>query len=126
MVIKRRTWLQDAARVYKGFVDGTIVGSIGPMSTKSFQMSPGKHVVRLTMPTTGRSSVDDIDLDVAAGKRWVVRTVRRGGLLSFVKLPLATPEGVRALAENRAINSRFYGGPWIHVRVEKLQRDVGH
>ena len=71
--------------------------------------------------TTGRSSSDDIGLDVAAGEQWVVRTVRRGGLLSFLKLPLAMPEGATALAQDRQINSRFYESPWIHVRVEKLE-----
>lgn len=77
------------------------------------------------MPTTERSSSDDIDLDVAAGERWVVRTVRRGGLLSFLKLPLAWPAGVKALAEDRTIRSRFYERPWVHVRVEKLDSNVG-
>jgi hypothetical protein len=121
LVIKRRTWLQDAVRVYKVFLDDTIVGSIGPFRTKSFTLNPGKHVVRLAMPTTGRSSSDDIELDVSAGERWVVRTVRRGGLLSFLKLPLALPEGAQALAEKRPINSRYYRRPWIHVNVERVE-----
>ncbi len=107
--------------MYKVFLDDTIVASIGPLSTKSFTLAPGKHVVRLAMPRTGRSSSDNIELGVAAGERWVVRTVRRGGLLSFLKLPLAMPEGAQALAEKRPINSRYYQRPWIHVNVERVE-----
>ena len=107
--------------MYKVFLDDTIVGSIGPFSSKRFTLAPGKHVVRLAMPSTGRSSSDDIELEVAAGERWVARTVRRGGLLSFLKLPLALPEGAQALVEKRSINSRYYRRPWIHVKVERVE-----
>jgi hypothetical protein len=121
LVIMRRTWIQDAVRVYKIFIDNSIVGSIGPLRTKSFTLAPGKHAVRLAMSSTGRSSSDNIELNVAAGERWVMRTVRRGGPVSFLELPLAMPEGARALGENRPINSRFYSGSWIHVKLERVE-----
>lgn len=41
--------------------------------------------------------------------------------MSFMKLPLALPEGAEALAENRPIQSRYYEGPWIHVTVETAE-----
>ena len=121
LVIRRRTWLQDALRVYKVFLNDSIVGSLGPLGTKSFTLFPGANVVRLAITSTGRSTSDNIELDVKAGERWVMQTVSRGGLASFSKLPLAIPEGTQALAEDRPINSRFYQGPWIAVKVERIE-----
>jgi hypothetical protein len=69
------------------------------------------------MPTTGRSSSDTIPIDLRAGQRCVIRTVRRGGVKSFLKLPLAMPDGIEALATDRPIQSKYYEGPWIHVTV---------
>ena len=34
LVIKRRTWLQDAVRVYKVIVDDAVIGSIGPVEQR--------------------------------------------------------------------------------------------
>ena len=118
LMIKRRTWVQDAVRVYKVFVDEQIIGSIGPFQTKSFQISPGAHTVRLAMPTTGRASSASVELQLQAGDVATIRTVRRGGLMCFLKLPLAMGAGARALAADRSIESRFYEGPWIHVVLE--------
>ena len=122
LTIQRRTWLQDAVRVYRVIVDDEIIGKIGPLQAKSFELVPGKHSIRLAMPTTGRSSSATIPLDMKAGTTYVIRTVRRGGFGSFLKLPFALPEGGRALAEDRPIQSRFYEGPWIHVTVHEIEQ----
>lgn len=121
LVIKRRTWIQDAVRIYKVILDDDVIGTIAPYQTKSFPLSPGKHTLRLAMPTTGRSTSAPIEMDLKAGQQCTVRTVRRGGITSFMKLPLALPEGARALAEGRPIQSKYYEGPWIHVRVETTE-----
>lgn len=118
LVIKRRTWLQDAVRFYKVIVDDRVIGSVGPLQAKRFPLSPGKHSVRLAMPTTGRSSSATIPMDLRPGQQCIVRTVRRGGLLSFLKLPFALPAGAKSLVEDRPMQSRYYEGPWIHVTVE--------
>lgn len=117
-MIKRRTWIQDAVRVYKVIVDDAVIGKIGPFQTKRFPISAGKHAIRLAMPTTGRSTSATVDVDLKAGQQCIVTTVRRGGLTSFMKLPLALPEGAQALAEDRTIQSKYYEGPWIHVSVD--------
>ncbi|MDA8046098.1 MAG: hypothetical protein M0Z30_12815 [Actinomycetota bacterium] len=117
LTIKRRTWLQDAVRIYKVLIGEVVIGSIGPLRTKTFPIASGKHTIRLAMPTTGRSSSALIDIELKTGQQCVVQTVRRGGLASFMKLPLAMPEGAAALAEGRPIDSRYYEGPWIHVAV---------
>jgi hypothetical protein len=121
LVIKRGTWIQDAVRVYRVIVDDAVIGIIGPFQTKSFPLAPGKHAFRLAMPTTGRSSSATVEVDLKAGEQCVLRTVRRGGLKSFVKLPFALPQGARALAEGPPIQSKYYEGPWIHVTVEVSQ-----
>ena len=118
LVIQRRTWLQDAVRVYKVIVDDAVIGTIGPFQTKSYPLAAGKHSLRLAMPTTGRSTSATVEVDLKSGQECMVRTVRRGGLKSFMKLPMALPEGARSLAEDRPIQSRYYEGPWIHVTVE--------
>jgi hypothetical protein len=121
LIVKRRTWIQDAVRAHKVIIDDNVIGAIGPFRTKSFAIPPGKHRLRLAMPSTGRASSATIELDLKAGQQCLVRTVRRGGLMSFIKLPLALPEGAGALADDRPIRSRYYEGPWIHVRVETAE-----
>jgi hypothetical protein len=98
-------------------LDDKVIGSIGPLQTKSFSVSPGKHILRVQIGNS-RASSADIDLDLAAGQKCVVRTVRRGGIKSYLMLPLSLPEGARALAQDRAIQSRYYERPWIHVSVD--------
>jgi hypothetical protein len=120
LVVKRRTWIQDAVRVYKVIVDDAAIGSVGPLRTKTFSLAPGKHSLRLAMPTTGQSSSATIELDLKAGQQCVVRTVRRGGPASFLKLPLSIPAGIQARANDQPIEGRYYEGPWIHVQVETL------
>lgn len=121
LVIQRRTWMQDAVRFYRVLVDDKAVGSVGPLQTKSFPLSPGKHQLRLQIGN-GRACSADIDFDLRAGQRCVVRTIRRGGLKSFLKLPLSLPEGAAALAQDRPIQSRYYEGPWIHVSVDVVDQ----
>lgn len=120
LVIKRRTWIQDAVRMYKVIVDEGVIGSVGPLRTKTLSLVPGEHSVRLAIGATGRSCSATVPVPVRPGQQCTVRTVRRGGLLSFLKLPLAFPEGARSLAEDRPIASRYYEGPWIHVKVETV------
>ena len=117
LVIQRRTWIQDAIRVYKVIVDGIVVGSIGPPQSKSFPLLVGSHVLRLQIGNS-RASSADVEFDLRAGQRCLVRTIRRGGLKSYMMLPLSLPEGAAALAQDRPIHSRYYEGPWIHVSVE--------
>jgi hypothetical protein len=38
LVIKRRTWIQDAVRAYKVIVDDAVIAMIGPFQTKSFPL----------------------------------------------------------------------------------------
>jgi hypothetical protein len=110
--IERRTWVQDAVRVYKVIVDDAIIGKIGPLQTKTFELVPGTHSIRLAMPTTGRSSSATIPLDMKAGKSYVIRTVRRGGLGSFLKLPFAFPRAPRhwpKIAQSRVVSMKVRG-----------------
>jgi ABC-type transport system involved in cytochrome c biogenesis permease component len=118
LLIKRRTWIQDAVRVYKVIVDDQVIGSIAAMQTKQFTLLPGAHHLRLAISATGCASSATIELYVKVGDQCTVQTARRGGLLSFLKLPLALSGGARALAESRELQSRYYEGPWIDVKVE--------
>jgi hypothetical protein len=120
LVIARRTWIQDAVRVYKVILDDVVIGSIGPLRTKSFSLSPGKHRLRLAIGTS-RSSSATIELDLRPGQQCTVRTVRRGGFASFQKLPLAIPAGIQSQADDRPIESQYYEGPWIHVKVDTVE-----
>jgi len=117
LIVMRRTWIQDALRVYKVIVDDAEIGSIGPLRTKTFSLTPGKHRLRLAMPTTGKSSSATIEVNLMAGQHCIVRTVRRGDIASFLKLPLALPAGARCLRKDLPIQSRYYEGLWIHVKV---------
>jgi len=118
LVIRRRTWIQDAVRVYKVVVDDAVIGTIGPFQTRRFSIAAGKHALRLAMPTTGRAASATVEVYLKSGQQCILRTARRGGLKSFIKLPLALPEGARSLAEGRSIRSRYYQGPWIHMTVD--------
>ena len=80
IVVKRRTWVQDAVRVHKVIVDDQIIGAVGPLRTKSFPVNAGRHRIRLAMPDRGRSSSDPIDVDLKVGQTCAIRTVRRGDL----------------------------------------------
>jgi hypothetical protein len=117
LIVMRRTWVQDAVRVYKVIVDDIEIGSIGPFRTKVFPLTPGKHSLRLAMPTTGKSSSARIEANLMAGQHCIVRTVRRGDVASFLKLPLAIPAGARSLRDDQPIQSQYYEGPWIHLQV---------
>jgi hypothetical protein len=118
IVVERRTWLQDAVRSYRVFVDGETVGRIWALQTKSFSITPGKHTFQLRIVATGRSCSEEIEVDLAAGQTVYVRTVGRG-FSENALLPFAMPAGAKALATGQEIQSRYYRGPWIHLQVSE-------
>jgi hypothetical protein len=120
-IIRRRTWMQDAVRVYKVIVDDAVIGAIGPYQTKSFDLIPGLHRVRLAIPRTAEHRAT-IELHLNPCERRSIRTVRQGGVRSFLELPLALPAGAQALAAGKEIDSRYYERPWIHLAVEASSR----
>ena len=124
IVVQRRTLLQDAVRSYMVFVDRAPVGKIWAFQTKQYHVTPGIHTARLAIINTGTASSDDVEVTVPEGGKVILRSINRG-VLSILMLPLSQWAGSRALATHTPIKSRFYKGPWIHLRVVTLSAD-GH
>jgi hypothetical protein len=118
IVVKRRNIVQDTGRSYTVFIDGSAVGKIWAMQTKSFEVTPGIHSLQLKIVNTGRSCSDIFQVDVAPAGQLVFRTHFRG-LKNFLTLPLAMPAGRAALARGEKLESRYYEWPWIRMRQEK-------
>lgn len=118
IVVKRRNVLQDAARSYTVFIDGSPVGRMWAFQTKSFEVAPGTHSLQLKIFDTGRSCSDIFQVDVVPAGRLVFRTHFRG-LRNLLTLPLALPAGGAALAQGKELKSKYYEWPWIRIRQEK-------
>jgi hypothetical protein len=90
--------------------------------TKRYPVTPGVHAVRLAIINTGTASSGDVEVTVPEGGQVSLRSINRG-VLSILMLPFAQWAGARALATHTPNNSRFYKGPWIHLRVVTLTAD---
>lgn len=118
--VLRTTWqtgLQDLLRRYTVFIDGEVVGRLWAFQSGEYAVTPGEHAVRLAIVNTGTSSSEEIKIIASHESIQVIRTVKRGGLLSALALPLAIPDAVQARSTGKPIHSRFYKTPWIHVSV---------
>lgn len=80
--IARRTALQDVARRYTVLIDDQPVGTISLWGTRSFEVIPGHHVVRLRAGT-GQSSSGDVPVEVQARQVARLRTWSRLRRLPF-------------------------------------------
>jgi hypothetical protein len=65
---RRRTWWADRLRAYKVAIDEELVGSIRHGERKAFEVSPGRHRVRLHIDWA-RSQPVEVDLEERAEGR---------------------------------------------------------
>jgi hypothetical protein len=117
ITIARRTVLQDLVRRYVVFVDDNPVGYLWAFQTRSYEVTPGPHRVRLAMPNTGTASSDDVPVDVATGGNQKLRT-RGRGFRNIITLPIATAISVFDRSRGRPFETRWYKRPWIILKVE--------
>lgn len=125
ITIKRRNILQDLARSYTVFIDGSSWGRLWAFQTKSYDVAPGKHTVRFAIINTGTASSDTLHVDVAPGQTRTLRTHGRG-LKNYLVLPLLAGPGIAAQRRGQPLRHRLYDGPWIKVRVEPADIPEGY
>lgn len=114
-MVSRRTVLQDLARSYVVTIDGEPVGRLRAFQTSHLSVSPGVHRLRLTMPSTGSASSDDLIVDLAAGEIRTFRTQGRG-FRSFITLPVAGVIAIIARVRRQPFETALYRRPWIVLR----------
>lgn|GEM_PF-6210685 len=117
VTVKRRTILQDSGRSYTVFIDGRPRGKLWAFQTKSYEVAPGKHSVRLAIINTGTASSDTLHVDVIPGQTRTLRTYGRG-FKNYLLLPLLTRSGIAARRRGEPLRHPLYDRPWIKVRVD--------
>lgn len=101
VTLSRKTVIQDLARRYVVFIDGMRVGRIGPFQTKTFELTPGVHKLKLEVSLASNSG--DIEISIAAGEKRTFVT-RGHGFKQFSLIPLAI-----------FMPDRFAPRPWIRL-----------
>jgi hypothetical protein len=81
--VSRRTMIQDLVRRHVVIIDGQPRGHLRAFQTGSYPVSTGAHIVRLAPAEAvdwepGRSSSENVDVDVRAGETRYLRTTGRG------------------------------------------------
>ena len=110
--VARRTLIQDNVRRYLVFIDDAPIGQLWPFQTGRYEVSAGRHQVRLSISGSTAES-DAVVVDVSPG---VVRRLRtRGrGWRDNLTLPMA----MFASAQGKLDTSRSYKRPWIVLQAD--------
>jgi DivIVA domain-containing protein len=108
--VGRGTLVQDFARSYRVLIDDEPVGKLWACQSRTFEVAPGRHIVRTV--ASGRSKSDPVEISVAAMTTRTLRT-RSHGAKAWLGL---FASGLRYFpAVGREDWSRMR--PWIILKV---------
>lgn len=93
---------QDVNQKYSVYIDGRLVGSLGPFKTGVYAVEPGTHQIRLA--GSGRNESDTLTVKLGPGESQGLHTKSHGfGKNSLVMLGFFFPD-------------RFIPRPWIVLK----------